>query len=71
LADSQPLQGGDLVDDVEFHSVLLSGDGERSTGVDSEPQFADKFKAIRDKRERLFGRGKWRDEVGFLRWGPA
>jgi hypothetical protein len=33
--------------------------------VDSEPQVAEKCKAIRDKKERFFESGKWRDEVGF------
>jgi hypothetical protein len=39
----------------------------RSTGVDSEPQFAKKCKAIRDKKERFFDREKSRDEVRLLR----
>jgi hypothetical protein len=34
--------------------------------VNSEPQFAEKCKAIREKRERLFSGDKWRDEVGFV-----
>jgi hypothetical protein len=39
----------------------------RSTLVDSEPQIAEKLKAIRDKKERFLSREKWREEVGFLR----
>src|SRR5690242_12209774 len=43
------------------------GMGKRSTRVDSEPQFAEKCKAIRDKKERFFHSEKWRDEVRLLR----
>jgi hypothetical protein len=53
LPDAESLQGSDLVDDVEFHRVLLCAEGERSTRVDSEPQFSEKCKAIRDKKERF------------------
>src|SRR6476660_8572269 len=41
--------------------------GKRSTRVDSEPQIAEKLKAIRDKKERFFESRKWRAEVGYLR----
>jgi hypothetical protein len=41
--------------------------GQRSTRVDSEPQVAEKFKAIREKKERLLSREKWRDKGGLLR----
>jgi hypothetical protein len=36
-------------------SFGLSG---KSTGVNSEPQLAEKLKAIRDKKERFFESGK-------------
>jgi len=35
--------------------------------VDSEPQVAEKCKAIRDKKERFLSHEKWRAEAGFLR----
>src|SRR5690348_13604965 len=39
----------------------------RSTPVDSEAHLGVKCKAIRDKKERLFCREKWREEAGLLR----
>jgi hypothetical protein len=43
-----------------FNSTGCSfvGIGKRSTTVDSEPQIAEKLKAIRDKKERFFESGK-------------
>src|SRR5262245_54899565 len=49
-------------------SLGLSG---KSTRVNSEPQLAEKLKAIRDKKERFFSGEKWREEAGFLRRCPA
>jgi hypothetical protein len=39
-----------------FNSTGFSfvGMGQRSTPVDSEPHVAEKYKAIRDKKERFF-----------------
>jgi hypothetical protein len=71
LADAQPLERRDLVDDVLFHRVLLSRVGQRSTRVDSEPYLAEKCKAIRDKKERFLSRETWRAEAGFLRSCPG
>jgi hypothetical protein len=42
-----------------------------STRVNSEPHFAEKFKAIRDKKERFLCREKWGDEAGFYWQSPA
>jgi hypothetical protein len=54
LAHTQPLERRDLVDDVHFHrDAPFACWGQRSTGVDSEPQVAAKCKAIRDKKERF------------------
>ena len=51
-----------------FNSTGFSffGRANRSTRVDSEPQFVAKCKAIRDKKERFLSREKCRDEAGFL-----
>ncbi|HTU16950.1 MAG TPA: hypothetical protein VMG10_02710, partial [Gemmataceae bacterium] len=58
LGDAQALQGGDLVDDVQPHRFSFGWLRKRSTRVDSEPQIAEKLKAIRDKKERFFESGK-------------
>src|SRR5262249_35673503 len=51
LADTEPLERRDLVDDVHFHrDAPFACWGQRSTRVDSEPQFVEKLKARRDKK---------------------
>src|SRR5262249_25680629 len=64
LAHAQTLQRRDLLDDVHFHggSPFL-GFRQRSTRVDSEPLFAEKRKAIRDKKERFLERKDGREVV--------
>src|SRR5262249_32376197 len=47
------------------------GMGKGSTRVDSEPHFAEKCKAIREKKERFWSREKGRDGLGFLRQLPS
>jgi hypothetical protein len=49
---------------TDFSFVWMA---KRSTGVNSEPQFVAKCKAIRDKKERFLDSRKLWAEVGFLR----
>ncbi len=39
--------------------------------MDSEPQIAEKLKAVRDKKERFLSWEKWREEVSFFATVPS
>src|SRR5262249_47727374 len=72
LGDGQALEGGDLVDDVQFHRVLsFWGFSQRSTRVDSEPRFGGERKAIRDKKERFIESRKMAECGGILAREPS
>jgi hypothetical protein len=67
LGDAPALQGGDLVDDVQLHRVLLSVSG------NGQPVWTVSLKSHRSsrpletKKKDFLRREKWRDVLGFLR----
>jgi hypothetical protein len=55
LADARSLDRRDLVDKVQFHRVFsCCWLRNRLTPVENEPEFAEKIKSLRDKKERFF-----------------
>ena len=71
LADGQALEGGDLVEDVQFHRVLLWLVGETVNPCGQLASSREKLKVIRDKKERFLRREKWRAEVEFVGRVPS